>query len=121
MPNLKGFKNKEERNAWYRNYREKNLEKMREYNRNYNKEWRGKYGYHNEKNSKKRYPEKQYARGLLQKAVSLGKIIRQNCEICNDPKSQGHHDDYFKPLEVRWLCRIHHAEIHKKIRNVLTK
>lgn len=31
-------------------------------------------------------------------------------------KVQAHHDDYSKPLEVRWLCVPHHALHHKQLR-----
>lgn len=39
-------------------------------------------------------------------------IESQPCEICGDTKSEAHHDDYSKPLDVRWLCRRHHVEWH---------
>ena len=39
-------------------------------------------------------------------------MSRQLCEICGKP-AQAHHDDYDKPLEVRWLCPKHHMEWHK--------
>lgn len=41
-------------------------------------------------------------------AAQLGVITRQPCEVCGDPKVQAHHTDYSKPLEVRWLCKVHH-------------
>jgi len=41
-----------------------------------------------------------------------GKITRKPCEVCGSGDSQKHHDDYSKPLEVRWLCRAHHLELH---------
>lgn len=41
---------------------------------------------------------------------------RQPCEICGE-KAEAHHDDYNKPLEVRWLCFKHHREWHKTHEN----
>ena len=41
-----------------------------------------------------------------------GKLVQQPCEYCGDPHSQIHHDDYDKPLEVRWLCRPCHLKRH---------
>jgi len=40
-------------------------------------------------------------------------LERQPCEVCGAQKAQAHHDDYSKPLDVRWLCTTHHAEWHK--------
>lgn len=54
------------------------------------------------------------ARALLMSAVRYGKMERKPCEVCGNPKSHGHHDDYAKPLDVRWLCSRHHAEAHRK-------
>lgn len=42
-----------------------------------------------------------------------GFLIKQPCEVCNTENDvQAHHDDYTKPLDVRWLCRKHHNEHH---------
>jgi len=41
-----------------------------------------------------------------------GKIKKENCKICGSPNSQMHHEDYNKPLQVIWLCRKHHLELH---------
>ncbi len=37
------------------------------------------------------------------------------CVVCGDEKSQRHHPDYSKPLEVVFLCDKHHKEEHKII------
>lgn len=59
------------------------------------------------------YREKQLARMKVYNAVKNGKLKRLAC-WCGDIKVQAHHDDYNKPLEVRWLCRRHHNEVHGK-------
>lgn len=53
--------------------------------------------------------------GIVYRAVQSGLLIKQNCEICNSPKSIAHHDDYSKPLSVKWLCRKHHVAHHRAI------
>lgn len=59
-----------------------------------------------------RHRDKCIAWSRLAYAVRTGKIVRQPCEVCGDPKTQGHHEDYSKPLDVRWLCFKHHREAH---------
>lgn len=54
------------------------------------------------------------ARWLVRRAIEAGRLVRQPCEICGASPAQAHHDDYSRPLDVRWLCRAHHAEHHAK-------
>ncbi len=56
--------------------------------------------------------EKGKAAQAVRDAVRRGQLVRQPCEVCAKPKAQGHHEDYSKPLEVRWLCPTHHREAH---------
>ena len=58
-------------------------------------------------------PEKSKARNAAGNAMRDGKLIRQPCEVCGNPKSHGHHPDYSRPLDVRWLCSCHHADVHQ--------
>jgi len=47
-------------------------------------------------------------------ATRNGSIVRDNCEVCGTSEGiHGHHDDYNKPLDIRWLCRKHHIEWHR--------
>jgi ribbon-helix-helix CopG family protein len=53
---------------------------------------------------------------LVAKAIREGVLQRTPCEICGDLKVQGHHENYSKPLEVRWLCTEHHRQRHVELR-----
>lgn len=59
---------------------------------------------------------KYIARSKSHFAIQSGKIPRQPCEVCGAAKVHGHHDDYTKPLELRWLCPKHHSEHHRVVR-----
>lgn len=52
------------------------------------------------------------ARQLTASALNKGFLIRDKCEICGEHPADAHHDDYKKPLDVRWLCVKHHADFH---------
>jgi hypothetical protein len=61
-----------------------------------------------------------WVHNVTERAIRCGVLTRQPCEVCasqgemSDGRSdvQAHHDDYNKPLEVRWLCQRHHHEWH---------
>lgn len=70
-------------------------------------------GRRNSLRQKELHPTKVTARYRVKAAIKSGKLVRGSCEICGDTKAEGHHDNYEKPLEVRWLCKHHHVEFHK--------
>lgn len=51
-------------------------------------------------------------RNKFEKALLAGKITKKPCEVCGEVNVQGHHEDYNRPLQVTWLCGIHHRELH---------
>lgn len=60
-------------------------------------------------------PEATKARAMIAKLISDGLIKRLDCQVCGKEKTDGHHPDYEKPLEVIWLCRSHHWLIERII------
>jgi hypothetical protein len=94
-----------------RKYVSNNREKVREWNRKSLK---------NNKEATKRSnlkyklnnPQKKKAHQLVQTALRNGSLVKEPCEVCGELKVHGHHDDYLKPLMVRWLCHKHHMELH---------
>jgi hypothetical protein len=56
---------------------------------------------------------KRAAHMLVGNAIREGRLVKQSCEKCGNEKTNAHHDDYAKPLEVRWLCDDHHNEWHR--------
>lgn len=62
--------------------------------------------------SKRRPNYKSRSRDIFHRALLSGKIIKpSNCSQCGKlRKVTAHHDDYSKPLEVRWLCYECHGK-----------
>jgi len=59
----------------------------------------------------------QRAWSLLDTAVWKGRVTKpESCSMCGRALAkkniEGHHDDYGKPYEVRWVCRSCHEDIH---------
>jgi len=65
-------------------------------------------------NRKRTNQEIQAIHGLVRRAIGRGEIIKpKECSSCLFVRPlDGHHDDYSKPLEVRWLCRRCHQAHH---------
>lgn len=59
---------------------------------------------------RRRHPDRAKANTAVSNAVRDGRLVRQPCAVCGAPKSEAHHPDYSKPLEVEWLCFQHHRE-----------
>lgn len=95
-------------------HRKLNIEKIALYDQkrsktNHRKQWRkAKYN-----EQLKADPTKFKARWTLRNAIRDGKLIRGMC-ACGEI-GEAHHDDYSKPLDVIWLCKKHHLEIHNKV------
>lgn len=91
-----------------RSNRQKNVEYYRDYDRNrgsrQGKEYLSSY--------RERYPNKYKAHSTVSNAVRDGKLTKNPCEKCGEEPVHGHHDDYLKPLEVRWLCPVCHKAWH---------
>lgn len=94
-------------------HRGKNLEKIREYDRERGARQTPEY----RKYYISTYPRKYVAKNMVNNAVRDGKLDKpSNCETCSKQSKRlhGHHDDYAKPLEVRWLCAACHSQWHAK-------
>lgn len=65
---------------------------------------------------RKKNPEAARAQAALSYALKSGALGRgSQCDQADDSccgELSAHHDDYSKPLEVRWLCRSHHSRYH---------
>ena len=54
------------------------------------------------------------ARSYAKEYLARGRLNRQPCEVCGSGKVEMHHEDYSRPLHVRWLCRPCHLRLHKE-------
>ncbi len=59
-------------------------------------------------------PKKRKVHGIVAYAIRTGYLVKHPCIICGDKESHAHHCDYDKPLDVMWLCSMHHGEWHSK-------
>lgn len=87
-----------------------NLDKIRAYDRERGNRLTPEYT----KNYRNTYPNKYKATSMVNYAINSNKLFSEPCEICGNERTHAHHDDYLKPLNVRWLCAAHHRQWHVK-------
>lgn len=62
-------------------------------------------------------PDQYRATRAVGNAMRDGRLTKKPCEVCGGTSNiQAHHEDYSKPLEVRWLCVQHHHQLHRERR-----
>ena len=69
-----------------------------------------------QKEYRERSPEKVKARKVVFVFLRSGELKRLPCELCGNPKSEAHHEDYKKPLKIQWLCKLHHVWADKLLK-----
>lgn len=94
--------------SWYARNRERILEQIAERRQTGSLAAYERERYHNDAEFNKR----KKARNAVNIRIKRGTIKRQPCEICGAELAHAHHDDYNRPLDVRWLCEQHHRAIH---------
>lgn len=109
------WKNRERLRAVKRAWRIRKKAEIAKYKKVYDiKNWRKLLAV-----KKKKFSEKLRAAYKLKYAVKTGKIKKPNsCSRCGKEFTKklihGHHEDYSKPLEVKWLCNFCHKVVHGK-------
>ena len=121
-------KNREKLNAYSRERRSKHIEEARRKEAEYrdkNRKW--VYDYHKKYAETHRKERREQARKhrintaipkygkaheIVARAIKQGTLTPQPCEVCGQKPTEAHHDDYNKPLEIRWLCKACHTKWH---------
>jgi hypothetical protein len=100
-----------------RRYRERHLEQVRvsdrEAARRYAQSDKGRLGRHR-RHTVDIASGKEQARWRVAYALRKGTLMRQPCVQCGDFNVHAHHHNgYDSPLDVTWLCAVHHKEAHR--------
>lgn len=106
---------------YHRRWRLAHAEHSREWHRAYDKRMY-KEKPERERARRKRYqdkyPYKIRAHKILAQAVRTGRVIKKPCEDCGSFVAVAHHDYYGKPLDVMWLCELHHKARHALLESI---
>lgn len=105
--------NRQRRLDFFRNY--SRTEKGKQVQKRAKKKW-----FSTERGAKYRERDNGRTKSLGRDKVYrlVRRLEKQPCERCGRIDFvHAHHDDYSKPLDVIWLCPVHHKERHKELAN----
>lgn len=88
-------------------YYQENKEQIAEYRQT--NEWKQLHA-EQSRRYRKKYPEKVRAHA----AVAQLNLETETCVMCGAMGIEKHHPDYSQPLDIIWLCKKCHTEIHNK-------
>lgn len=65
------------------------------------------------------HQERHLARAAVIRAIKRGSLVRpKRCSSCRQTgRIEAHHDDYSRPLDIKWLCPVCHAQHDRICRN----
>jgi ribosomal protein S27AE len=94
-------------------YRQSNIEKVREYDRQRGKlPSRIKKSIEITKAWRAADKRRMAAHNAVARALKKGLLVPQPCSKCSSEVTVAHHEDYDKPLDVVWLCQACHKKRH---------
>lgn len=99
-----------------KSHREKNIDRIREYDRQRSKtDSRIRAAIEVNRRWREEDSRRTKAHNAVARAIKSGALIKIPCTRCGSEKSLAHHEDYDKPLDVVWLCQPCHKKRHAEI------
>lgn len=94
----------------------KNLERIREYDREraHNPDRKARQ-IETTRRWRAADPRRAHCHNAVRYAVKKGKLTPTPCKQCSHEKAYAHHDNYDEPLNVVWLCQPCHKQRHKEL------
>lgn len=83
---------------YFRRYRATHRAKILDYHKRHLARWRRLHG-----------TTRDRIRAKVYYALKKGRLKREPC-FCGSTIVEAHHEDYRRPLRVKWYCRKHHRE-----------
>ena len=109
----------EQRSEYFRQkhkeYRDRNRDKYREKIRKAYKKFMLKA------ENREKMKQRNDLHNPINELIRKGEIIRDKCLFCKNPKTEAHHQNRKRPLDVKWMCKHCHELYHQLLREINIK